>query len=464
MQYDKILKNIKDYQIGVMPSMRTWYEPGRKPTIETLAPGDLEYNINDNALYTRGTQNEIIEISLGGVGGLEIKGTDTIANILILTGNMGDIWIANNDDAGATPPGVTGDGYSWNTDLNSWVNIGPIRGPQGDPGLIGPEGPTGSDGSDGINGLPGDGPTNRNKIINGDFSVWQRDHDFSGFTINAGDWKFTSDRWLVAMLNATSGSVWVYKQDLGNEHTGCYGLTVDPQSLVLGSSPFVILQRIENVCTLAGKEITMSVELENHGASYDHDFMFNQHFGVSGSADVNTTTTVTVPTGRSIIQTTVTLPNIIGKTIGVGNYLQVYILRTFSTPKVTFISAQIEDGAATGFEKKGPGRELFDCQRYYYKAVGQGIEGLNPDCHAALTYSQVIKWPNMMRTNPTTSSNFDDAVNNINGGHSCGVINSAAVGESSKYVWNLQILTSGATTGCWFGMGTTDFVEASAEL
>jgi len=74
--------------------------------------------------------------------GVTIKGSDTNANILTKAGAIGDMWIDS-----ATGNGWVSDG---NTGPASWVNVGPIKGPQGVQGVQGVQGIDGV----GINVLP----------------------------------------------------------------------------------------------------------------------------------------------------------------------------------------------------------------------------------------------------------------------------------------------------------------------
>lgn len=65
------------------------------------------------------------------IPGYFIEGTDTIENILAKRPDQqGPVWIASNTDTTVEVPGEEGDGYSWDGD--SWTNIGPMRGPEGD--------------------------------------------------------------------------------------------------------------------------------------------------------------------------------------------------------------------------------------------------------------------------------------------------------------------------------------------
>ena len=63
--------------------------------------------------------------------GIQINGSDTVANILLKAGQPGDLWIATDtgtDDF--SNPVVVGDGLVW--EGTGWLNIGPIRGPKGE--------------------------------------------------------------------------------------------------------------------------------------------------------------------------------------------------------------------------------------------------------------------------------------------------------------------------------------------
>ena len=99
---------------------------------------------------------------------IEIQGTVNTVGDLPAAGNtVGDLWIIDQTGGGAT----AGDGYVW-TVGNTWLNIGPLRGPQGVQGIAGTNGtdgvagtpgatgPAGADGSDGADGADGSNGAN----------------------------------------------------------------------------------------------------------------------------------------------------------------------------------------------------------------------------------------------------------------------------------------------------------------
>ena len=66
----------------------------------------------------------------------------------------GDLYILDADDAACSyGPGLAGDGYVW--DGTTWLNIGPLRGPQGTQGVTGTDGTDGADGTNGNDGAAG---------------------------------------------------------------------------------------------------------------------------------------------------------------------------------------------------------------------------------------------------------------------------------------------------------------------
>ena len=87
---------------------------------------------------------------------INILGTVPSCANLPITGNTsGDLYILDADDSGCSyGAGIAGDGYVW-TSTGTWLNIGPLRGPQGIQGVPGQNGTNGTDGTNGVDG--GDG-------------------------------------------------------------------------------------------------------------------------------------------------------------------------------------------------------------------------------------------------------------------------------------------------------------------
>jgi len=84
-----------------------------------------------------GTQGE------AGANGTSIKILGTVANCVGLPtsdNTIGDVYILDADDPGCSyGAGLAGDGYTWTAE-STWLNVGPLRGPQGIQGPTGPQG------------------------------------------------------------------------------------------------------------------------------------------------------------------------------------------------------------------------------------------------------------------------------------------------------------------------------------
>ena len=81
---------------------------------------------------------------------ITIQGTQPTVGDLPASGSLGDLWIIDQTGGGAT----AGDGYVWTAE-NTWLNIGPLRGPQGIQGVAGTNGAAGGQGIQGEQGIQG---------------------------------------------------------------------------------------------------------------------------------------------------------------------------------------------------------------------------------------------------------------------------------------------------------------------
>lgn len=98
-------------------------------------------SLNYDEFLKQGKDNQLITLVNGELTWIDplpgyfIQGRKNIDDILSLRPTQrGIIFIANDTNLTAPVPGNEGDGYSWIGD--SWVNIGPLQGPQGEPGSV----------------------------------------------------------------------------------------------------------------------------------------------------------------------------------------------------------------------------------------------------------------------------------------------------------------------------------------
>jgi hypothetical protein len=247
--------------------------------------------------------------------------------------------------------------------------------------------PVGADGttlvanSASATGMAWAGPTfaaGKNKIINGDFSVWQRGTSFSNPAILA----YTADRW--AIYYDGSGATRTISQQTFTPGTapvagyeGQYFFRY--AQTVAGTSNTVNLfyQKIENVQSFAGQSIVLSFWAKADTAR-SITCTVNQSFGSGGSADVDTnfTNSASLTTSWQRFSLTVAVPSISGKTVGASSYLGIRLFfPAGTTPTIDLWGIQVEAGSVATPFTTATGTlqgELAACQRYYEKSYSQG--------------------------------------------------------------------------------------------
>jgi hypothetical protein len=252
----------------------------------------------------------------------------------------------------------------------------------------------------------GFGQAGKNKLINGDFGIWQR-----GTSFNAASNAFTADRWNT-LTDKTGASVLTTQQaftagaaPVAGYESQFFLRTVFPS----GGSFCIQEQRIEDVRTFAGQTVTLSFWAKANATATIAPTLV-QSFGTGGSANVETTTSnLTLTTSWVRYSVTATLPSISGKTIGAGNYLTARAMRavTASGFTIDIWGVQLEYGSkATPFETASGSLqgELAMCQRYYYRStpassfgwLGSGI------AQNTTTTSIAVTLPSTMRVIPTS--------------------------------------------------------------
>jgi hypothetical protein len=223
----------------------------------------------------------------------------------------------------------------------------------------------------------GFGQAGKNKIINGDFGIWQRGTSFTP-SVGSG-WNYNSDRfrWLG---NGTGGARTISRQSFtagtapvaGYEST--YFLRFDSTSATTGATDNLLSQPIEDVRTFAGNTVTLSFWAKAASAITLPTISIIQDFGGGGSAGVVTTavSSQAITTSWVRYSYSVAIPSITGKTIGTSPSLEVRLsLPINSTFTFDTWGWQLEYGSkATPFETASggsPQAELAMCQRYYQR-------------------------------------------------------------------------------------------------
>jgi hypothetical protein len=208
-------------------------------------------------------------------------------------------------------------------------------------------------------------------------------------------------------------------------------------SSVAGAGNYAVLaQRIENVRTFAGQQVTVSFWAKVDATKNIAVELFQQ-FGTGGSPSAEVTaigtTKVSIGTSWQKVTVTATVPSISGKTLGTdGNdclALNIWFdagsdfnSRTDSLGQQSgtfeIAQVQIEPGpVATPFEQRPIGTELALCQRYYsiLDKVALARWAAGGTFGGGVTY---FTYPQTMRILPTvtrvvSAGNYDDPVFNL---------------------------------------------------
>jgi hypothetical protein len=213
----------------------------------------------------------------------------------------------------------------------------------------------------------------KNKVINGDFGIWQRG---TSFTATPYGTRY-ADRYLggtdgsgvtrtVSQQTFTPGTAPV------SGYEGQFFLRVNQSVAGTGSGFNVLDTQIEDVRTFAGQTVTFSVWLKADAARTVTGTI-TQIFGSGGSGGVDTSLgSFSVTTSWTRFSATVAIPSITGKTIGSSSNLVVRLglpLNTVMT--IDTWGWQLEaSNTATAFQTatgtlQG---ELSACMRYYEKS------------------------------------------------------------------------------------------------
>jgi hypothetical protein len=266
----------------------------------------------------------------------------------------------------------------------------------------------------------------RNKIINGNFDIWQRG------TSQTSSGYGSADRWQnyhdTSTKTASQQSFTLGQTEVPGNPKYYLRHVITTGG---GANDRVFTnQRIEDVSILAGKTFTFSFWAKADSAK-NIAIEVVQNFGTGGSPTSAITgigvTTYSLTTSWQKFTGTISIPSISGKTIGTdGNDYtsfsfwfdagSTYNSRTNSlgNQSGTFDIAQVqleEGSAATPFEQRPIGVELSLCQRYYSKSAEYDVapaEGSDQksvttliDMAGGLIRTPYLLFPVHMRTMPT---------------------------------------------------------------
>jgi hypothetical protein len=238
----------------------------------------------------------------------------------------------------------------------------------------------------------------RNKVINGNFDIWQRGTNISQ-SASTNSYGYVTDRWFVQAYGGSSGSgTFQVNANRGAFTLGQTEVPGEPAyyhvcgALQVGTVGGVgamvrMEQAIEGVRTFAGQQATLSFWARADSAR-TYAVIVGQTFGSGGSPSAAVTAAqqlLSLTTTWKKFTISVSVPSIAGKTIGSNgddalrvsfilykndNYNfndTLGVVGTLSASANLQVSqVQLEAGSvATQFEQRPLGLELQLCQRYY---------------------------------------------------------------------------------------------------
>ena len=290
----------------------------------------------------------------------------------------------------------------------------------------------------------------RNKIINGNFDIWQKaiSQTVSGYG--------SADRWSSNHGGTTktfSRQAFALGQTDVPGEPAYFARTV-VTSTAGPANHSILVQAIESVRTFAGKTATISFWAKADSAK-NIAIEFTQYFGTGGTPSASVTgigaQLIPLTTTWQKFTRTVAIPSIAGKTLGTNNndYLAPHFWfdagpdhaarsASLGQQSGTFDIAcvQVEEGGvATPFEQRPIGYELSLCQRYFH--TGRATARFYAAA-AGHVVSTPVYFPAAMRTPPVLATSAGEGRANVStvtigGGNTHGgrfEITAAAAGDT----------------------------------
>jgi hypothetical protein len=321
----------------------------------------------------------------------------------------------------------------------------------------------------------------KNKIINGDFYINQRN-----FTSNTTNGVYGFDRWY---QQNTDGTVTVTPEVFtpgaapvaGYEAKSFVKIVSAGQSAADGRAS--IQQRIEDVRTFANETVTFSLWAKASTGTPNIALELLQNFGTGGSPSASVSgigaTKFAITSSWARYSVTISVPSISGKTIGTTTpgYLTCSIwtsagsdldARTNSLGiqniTVDIWGVQVEAGSTATAFQTATGTiqgELAACQRYFNKVQNPFFFAVNQNTTST---TGTLAFPVVMRIAPTAT--YSAASTFYVAGNSSGTASSVGTNTSKTFQLNVDFGKSSLTAwnGSFVSNNGTSTIEMSSEL
>ncbi|NVP56095.1 hypothetical protein [Mycoplana rhizolycopersici] len=254
----------------------------------------------------------------------------------------------------------------------------------------------------------------RNKVINGDFDIWQRGP--SRVTSGAGAGSMAADRWRHTGNFTGTSITWSQNAfTLGQiEVPGNPRYFFRAERTATGANIASLQHRVESVRTLAGLKATLTF-FARGTAGKQIALTVGQVFGSGGASSAEVTAfqqTFALNAAWTKYQYVIDLPSIIGKVLGPNgdDFLSLDWAMAAAQGNMVFDIAHVslvgDDASAERdpFTPRHVGQELALCQRYFFRSYDwQGGHAIRYGTAGSLRDGGVLPFPVTMRASPTTT-------------------------------------------------------------
>ena len=329
----------------------------------------------------------------------------------------------------------------------------------------------------------------KNKIINGDFYINQRNFTSNTTAI------YGFDRWAQAFSGGTSVTNSAQVFTPGTAPVAGYEGKNYNRQVTVGQSAAgdyaQIIQRIESVRTLANQTATISFWAKSASGTPKISVELQQNFGTGGSPSATVVTNagqVTLSTSWARYSVTVSVPSISGATFGTNNDDMLvlalwtsagstYAARTGSmgTQNNTFDlwGVQVEPGSVATAFQTATGTlqgELAAAQRYYVR-IGDSSGASNQrlargSANSTTSIQLTATLPVQLRTGASSTIDYAN-LQWYNGSAGVGAISSVTMSATSTTNPAIAAVTTGVVSGTFYELLTTStsgYIGFSAEL
>ncbi len=308
----------------------------------------------------------------------------------------------------------------------------------------------------------------KNKLINGDFGIWQRG---TSFTADG----YTADRWRLSKNAGTTVTVSRQSFTPGEAPVAGYeGTYFIRYQRTAGAFDDYFLQRVEDARTFANTPTKLSFWAKASSATTISQVYAAQATNGTGGGGAGNFSGLAITTSWARYTVDITLPSLAGATFGAGNYVEIVFKMGSAMGNITvdLWGVQWEAGSvATGFQTatgtiQG---ELAACQRYYWRPASTSVYALygygtaRDTTHANI----LVPFPVTMRTAPTVLDYSNVQITFV--GISGSVVTAMSLDSTSNQSADLYCtVASGLTQYRSYALGnnnsTTAYVGFGAEL